>query len=88
MKINMGCGQNKLEGFLNVDKFAECAPDLQVDLEVFPWPLESDSSEEIIFNFNNEGVSYVIIDTLGNKKYLEIIIQEGNKTEFNSKTIY
>jgi len=46
------------------------------------------SSDEIIFNFNNDGVSYVIIDTLGNKKYLEIIIEEGNKTEFNSKTIY
>ena len=50
MKINMGCGQNKLKGFLNVDKFAECAPDLQVDLEVFPWPIESDSAEEILFN--------------------------------------
>lgn len=46
------------------------------------------SSDEIIFNLNNDGVKYAIIDTLGNEKYLEIIFKEENKTEFNSKTIY
>jgi predicted phosphodiesterase len=46
------------------------------------------SSDEIIFNLSDDGAKYIITDTLRNKKYLEIIIQEGNKTEFNSKTIY
>jgi len=50
MKINMGCGQNKINDYLNIDKFAECAPDLQIDLEVFPWPIDTDSAEEVLFN--------------------------------------
>lgn len=35
MKLNLGCGQNKIEGFVNVDKYGD--PDLRVDLERFPW---------------------------------------------------
>ena len=46
----MGCGQNKISGYLNVDKYAQCSPDLQIDLEKFPWPIESDSVELVLFN--------------------------------------
>jgi predicted SAM-dependent methyltransferase len=49
MKVNFGCGFNKKEGFLNVDKFATCEPDQVVDLEVFPWPFDSDSVQEALF---------------------------------------
>ena len=38
MKLNLGCGNYKMNGFVNVDKFADCEPDEVVDLEVFPWP--------------------------------------------------
>lgn len=50
MKFNMGCGVNKLEDFINIDKFPECLPDLQVDLEEFPWPIDSDEADEVVFN--------------------------------------
>jgi protein O-GlcNAc transferase len=50
MKLNMGCGQNKVPGFVNVDKFKECSPDLQMDLEVTPWKLPDNSVEEVLFN--------------------------------------
>ena len=39
MKFNMGCGFKKLEGYVNVDKYPECSPDMQFDLEVLPWPI-------------------------------------------------
>ena len=47
MKLNLGCGFNKKDGFVNVDKFAACGPDRVVDLEQFPWPFETSSVDEI-----------------------------------------
>lgn len=36
--LNLGCGQFKKEGFLNVDWDAKCSPDMQVNLEELPYP--------------------------------------------------
>jgi hypothetical protein len=48
LKLNLGCGQRRMEGFLNVDKFGE--PDLCFDLETFPWPWEDSSVDTIVLN--------------------------------------
>jgi hypothetical protein len=49
MKFNMGCGARKLAGFVNVDAVAACSPDQVVDLEVTPWPWDSNVADEIRF---------------------------------------
>jgi len=50
MKLNLGCGYKKRDGFHNVDMFADCTPDEVVDLEHFPWPWPDDSVDEVIMS--------------------------------------
>ena len=45
IKLNLGCGEKKKEGYINVDKFGN--PDVEQDLDVFPWPWETNSIREI-----------------------------------------
>jgi SAM-dependent methyltransferase len=45
MKLNLGCGHERLTGYVNVDKFGE--PEVRCDLEVFPWPWETGSVDEV-----------------------------------------
>jgi len=46
IKLNLGCGFNKMPGYLNVDKMADCAPDKVMDLEA-KWPLADNSVVEV-----------------------------------------
>jgi hypothetical protein len=47
-KLNLGCGFNKLPGFVNVDKLSFSNPDQIVDLEQFPWPWPDNSFDHIV----------------------------------------
>ena len=44
-RLNIGCGDNKHEGYINVDICGE--PDVRHDLSVFPWPF-ADASADVI----------------------------------------
>jgi hypothetical protein len=48
MKLNLGCGFNKLDGYTNVDQFPDCDPDVLWNLEETPWPFEESSVDEIV----------------------------------------
>ena len=49
-KLNLGCGYKHKEGFINVDNFSECDPDMLHDLEVFPYPFATNSVDEIVLD--------------------------------------
>lgn len=50
MKLNLGCGSSRKDGYVNVDREAVLAPDLVVDLESFPWPWPDDSVDEVLMH--------------------------------------
>ena len=47
IKLNLGAGYTRFDGFFNVDKFAEAKPDWQMDLEATPWNLPDNSVDEV-----------------------------------------
>ena len=47
MKINLGCGKDYIDGWINVDFYDDSKCDVVHDLEEFPWPWENDSVSEI-----------------------------------------
>ncbi len=46
LRLNLGCGMNRLDGYVNVDLHGE--PDVRHDLETFPWPWPDDSVSEVL----------------------------------------
>jgi SAM-dependent methyltransferase len=47
MKLNLGCGLNKIEGCINIDTEESCKPDLLFDFVAYELPYENSSIDEI-----------------------------------------
>jgi hypothetical protein len=48
MKLNLGCGFQKLQGFVNVDNEPLCKPDILHNLEMTPWPIADDQFDQVL----------------------------------------
>lgn len=48
-KVDIGCGGNKLKGFVGVDHLALPSVDIVHNLEEIPWPIETNSCSWIVF---------------------------------------
>ena len=49
-KLDLACGQNKTAGYFGIDAVKMEGVDAVVDLEKFPWPIKSNSAEDIVCN--------------------------------------
>ncbi len=79
MKLNLGCGQNKVPGYLNVDKYPACEPDQVVDLEVFPWPFADNSVTEVLLTHVLEHLGQQTETFFGIMKELYRVLVPGGK---------
>lgn len=90
-KYNLGCGNNKLDGFINVDKESIYDPDLVIDLEKFPWDIPSNSAEVIVLTHVMEHLGANPQDFLNvmkelyriSKPYNEIVIIVPHPYSYN-----
>lgn len=69
MKLNLGCGNRKHPGYVNVDFTSACSPDQVWDLENTPWPWESNSVEAVLFSHSLEHIG-------GNPRVFKEIMRE------------
>ncbi len=50
LKLNLGCGNKKIEGFIGVDKVKSTKADIIHDLNRFPYPFKDNSADEILMD--------------------------------------
>ena len=46
-KLNLGCGEKKQEGYINIDREASLSPEIVHDLNKFPYPFEDNEIDEV-----------------------------------------
>ncbi|MFO1318573.1 MAG: hypothetical protein U1F52_03070 [Burkholderiales bacterium] len=83
MKLNLGCGHRKREGYVNVDMFEACSPDVLWDLEQFPWPWPDASADEVLFHHSLEHLGQSTPVFLGLMRELYRICRDGAEVQIN-----
>ena len=71
MKLNLGCGFDRRDGWLNVDHFALCEPDQLLDIEATPWDLPTDGFEHVLMKhvLEHVGASFPVFAAVMQELY-------------------
>ena len=80
-KLNLASGEIQIEGFLNIDKADIKGVNAIIDLEDFPWPIESNSAKEIICNHY---IEHIPMETYG-KRLVKIIKASSSWEQFQQR---
>ena len=76
VKLNFGSGENKLEGFINVDCEEKCNPDLLCDIRKTTLPIKPETCNEVWAIHSIEHVEEVYWSHLFSEFY-RVLIQSG-----------
>jgi len=77
VKINMGSGEGKLKGWINVDRREEVKPDVLWDLEKFPYPFPDNYADEVMWKDVLEHLSWRVVKKALEETYR--ILKSGGK---------
>jgi predicted SAM-dependent methyltransferase len=83
MKLNLGCGFDKREGWLNVDNFPECEPDRMLDIEQLPWDLPTDGFDHVLMKHVLEHVGAAFDQFAGVMRELYRILKPNGVLEIH-----
>jgi hypothetical protein len=83
MKLDIGCGANKKEGFTGIDIAAIEGVDIVHDLNVYPWPIEDNSIDEV---WCSHYIEHIVKDN-PIKLLQDLIVDCETFEEFKSKLI-
>lgn len=83
MKLNLGCGFAHKEGFINVDNWDGCKPDIICDLENEAWPFDGDSVDYVLFDHSLEHMGASTKQFFHVMKELYRVCKNGAKVEIN-----
>jgi predicted SAM-dependent methyltransferase len=83
LKLNIGCGFNKLDGYVNVDGFPDCGPDVIWDLERTPWPFPEDSVDEIVAHHVLEHIGQATDVFFAIVKEIYRVLRHGGEIRIN-----
>jgi hypothetical protein len=81
VKLNLGCGNKKIPGWVNVDHSSACQPDQVVDLESFPWPWPDNSVDEIVLHHVMEHLGETTAKYFGVIKELWRVCSNGARID-------
>jgi len=73
-KLNLGCGDKIIPGYINIDKYKTFDPDIIHDLEKFPYPFKDNTiieihSKKAIVNQKKRETTYENNVVITNKSY-------------------
>lgn len=83
LRLNLGCGANRMAGWVNVDREASLAPDQVADLERLPWPWPDDSVDEVLLNHVLEHLGATPAAFIGVMKELWRVCRDGARIQVN-----
>ncbi|HEY3950667.1 class I SAM-dependent methyltransferase [Phenylobacterium sp.] len=83
MKLNLGCGFDKREGWLNLDKFAACEPDRLLDIEATPWDLPANGFDHVLMKhvLEHVGAEFAVFAAVMGELYR--ILEPGGLLEIH-----
>ncbi len=85
LKINLGCGLDRRDGYLNIDIRTDVGADVVMNLDNIPYPFADNSADEILAKDVIEHFSFRDIDRV--IKELHRILKAGKEGEGGGKLI-